>query len=597
MKKISYLDGERLRRALIAGSNFVIDQHGYLDKINVYPVPDGDTGTNLASTMHTIAEALNTNIQNSIAAVSQVAADSGLMGARGNSGAIFAQFFQGLSEGLKGKVRVRTVEFATALENAAKLAVEAIANPIEGTILTVMKDWVQHIKDNANQTHDYVQLMRESVKSANDSLADTPNKLPILKKSGVVDAGAQGFVYMLEGIIHFIEKGKISKDSEDINEIEQIDLGDHSFEFDDDLKFPFCTEAVIIGEEMDRKVLKEKLMTVGDSTVIAGSDTKIRVHTHTDHPKAVFDVMREFGLVQNEKVDDMAQQQRDSQGHNKNKIALITDTACDLPKELIKKYNIHRIPLRLYFGVENYLDQMNISADDFYEKIEQHDDFPKSSQPAASEFNRMYQLVTNYFKSAISIHVPAKYSGTYQAGKLAAGKISDQISVIDTKNLSVGIGLIAIEAAEAINAGKSHEEVTEIIDQSIKDCFLIINFKTMDYAVRGGRISKAKGLLARLLGLKPLIGLDADATLLTLAKAYNQSSAYKKLWEVIQKQAQGKTSFKFAIGHADAPEDAAFFEEKIKSTYNPDLIYTTKISPALGVHCGPGAIAIAMLAK
>jgi dihydroxyacetone kinase-like predicted kinase len=201
---IGYLDGRRLSRGVIAGARFVADRTEPLNRINVFPVPDGDTGTNVASTLQKIAAGLARVRQRHVREISRVLADEAVGGARGNSGAILAQFFCGFCEGLPDRARISTRDFGAAVVRAAESAYGAIARPVEGTILTVIRDWSRHVFDRAGEVSDFAELLPESLEEAKKSLANTPKQMKALEKAGVVDAGAQAFVYLIEGIVRYL---------------------------------------------------------------------------------------------------------------------------------------------------------------------------------------------------------------------------------------------------------------------------------------------------------------------------------------------------------------------------------------------------------
>ena len=190
--------------AVIAGAHFVGERAEPLNKINVFPVPDGDTGTNLATTLQKIAAGVARLKERHVRRMSAALADEALGGARGNSGAILAQFFSGFSEGLPDRPRVSTTDFADAVLKAADSAYGAIARPVEGTILTVIRDWARHVANRAKEIRDFAVLLPDSLKVAKRALEDTPKQMAALRKAGVVDAGAQGFVYLLEGIVRYV---------------------------------------------------------------------------------------------------------------------------------------------------------------------------------------------------------------------------------------------------------------------------------------------------------------------------------------------------------------------------------------------------------
>ena len=338
--QIKYINGIRFKRFIITSAQRINQMEQYLNDINVFPVADGDTGTNLAATMSNIVKEVKKCKDASFARVSSVIADSALMGARGNSGAILAQFFQGLAEATQDKVRLSTESFAQAAIKAAEQARKAISQPQEGTIITVMKDWAEHLVKNAPYTPDFVELFKKSLSKAKESLAKTPDKLLLLKRAGVVDAGAQGFVNILEGIVNFIEYGKVrslevlSSTGERIRSfnLDKIDSG---------INFRFCAECLLEGINLDLGTVRQKLSSLGDSLIIAGSEHKAHIHIHTDNPEDVFTELSECGTIVKTKVDDMRKQhtkiKADAHGES---IGLVTDSTCDLPLEIIKKYNI-----------------------------------------------------------------------------------------------------------------------------------------------------------------------------------------------------------------------------------------------------------------
>ena len=190
--QIKYLDGDRLYYAFLIGGNAVIKDKNYLNKINFFPVPDSDTGTNMASTMESIV-------------------DAALSGARGNSGLIFAQFLYGIGERIKNVKRISPSLFGESVKEAVKYAYKAIVSPVEGTMLTVMKDWAEAVYQRRKEKKDFAELLSHSLQVAEKSLKETPKKLAVLARAGVVDAGAKGFVDFLEGITNFIKRGRLRK--------------------------------------------------------------------------------------------------------------------------------------------------------------------------------------------------------------------------------------------------------------------------------------------------------------------------------------------------------------------------------------------------
>ncbi|WP_309542073.1 DAK2 domain-containing protein [Nitratidesulfovibrio liaohensis] len=327
--RISYLDGIRFRRVVRAAARRLIEKHGHLNAINVFPVPDGDTGSNMAGTMKSIVASTSATPESSIGRMSSIVAESALMGARGNSGVILAQFLAGFSEGVKDLSRVSPRDFAEAASLAARRAVEAIAHPKEGTILTVIRDWAEHLRENCHSYKDFHHLLYDSLDRARQSVQETREKLAALKAADVVDAGGLGFVYLLEGIAEFTERGTINRPGKAAgaadttgaasahgdDEAASATLGEAQERVAvEELTYGYCTECLIRSEAaspIDREELRVRLEELGDSIVVAGAGAVTRIHVHTDTPDTVFAIAAEYGEVSHHKAEDMLRQHRD----------------------------------------------------------------------------------------------------------------------------------------------------------------------------------------------------------------------------------------------------------------------------------------------
>ncbi|HOY25683.1 MAG TPA: DAK2 domain-containing protein, partial [Mesotoga sp.] len=307
-KILNVIDGPTLFNAFFSGARAVIKEQGYLNKINVFPVPDGDTGTNLASTMRSIIEL--TAVSQSVGKTSRSIADAALMGARGNSGAIFAQYIHGLSNAIGNKESLDSGSFAKAVQEAVPYAYDAMSTPVEGTMLTVMKDWAEALNSAGNSENSFLEMITRSNEVAKKSLEETPEKLDVLKKAGVVDAGARGFVAFVEGIKIFLS-GKTMEMEDEV--IPDIELRNHVHVDETNIQFRYCTEAIIEGTGIDHASLKRDASSFGDSVVVVGSDKRTRVHIHTNEPADLFYRLGKYGSITQQKVDDMEMQYRVSQ--------------------------------------------------------------------------------------------------------------------------------------------------------------------------------------------------------------------------------------------------------------------------------------------
>jgi len=595
--QIEYLNGIRFKRFIINSAQRINQMEQYLNDINVFPVADRDTGTNMAVTMNSIVEGVNKCKEASFARISSIIADSALTGARGNSGAILAQFFQGLAEATKDKTRLSTETFAQAAIKAAEQARNAISHPIEGTIITVMKDWANYLIEHAPHTPDFVELFNKSLSKAKISLAQTPDKLLILKKAGVVDAGAQGFVNILEGIVNFIEYGKIKSlkvIASTTNKMRSFNLG----KVDSGINFQFCAECLLEGNNLDLEIIKQKVTFLGDSLVVAGSKNKAHIHLHTDKPEDVFTELSEFGIITKTKVDNMHKQHTKIKldTHTKS-IGLVTDSTCDLPPELIKKYNIQIVPVVIQVGKKSYLDRVEIKPKDFIHILETSNEKLSTSQPAPASFIKVYVKAAQKHKSIISLHISEKLSGTIQSAHMGRKDMehSNKIHIIDSKTSSVALGLLVSEAAQLIQEKYKLEEIINRLKIAADNVKIFISMPTLKYVIRSGRLNKTKGFLGTLLNLKPVLTVNSDGNIVEAAKVVGQKRVIKKTLDLAIRFAKSVKHPRFAVTHVAAPELAQWYGYKIRNTFNSSKIMITEASPALSVHIGIGGAAIAVL--
>ncbi|WP_461210278.1 DAK2 domain-containing protein [Desulfocurvus sp. DL9XJH121] len=594
--RIQYIDGIRYKRILFAAAQRLIDNYEYLDEINVFPVPDGDTGSNMAGTMRSIVDGSAEALDSSIDSMSRVIAEAALLGARGNSGVILAQFFCGFAEGVKDMVRVTPRQFAEAMTRASQRALEAMSSPKEGTILTVITDWAQHLGDNCEKYRDFPELLHDSLGRARQSLKETTDKLASLKAAGVVDAGAQGFVFLLDGIVDFVERGRLDRKAEK----RMIGRKGPSGRIQErvaveELTFRFCTECLLHGAAIDRDALRAELESMGDSLIVAGTDTVARVHVHTNEPEGVFRIAGAHGEVSRRKVDDMLKQHRDIVAQARQKVGIVTDSCCDLPEEFLAQHGIRVAPLTLTLDGEEYLDKVDISPAEFNDRLRVCGS-AKTSQPAPMHFKSLYDEMLGQFDSVVSIHLTGGSSGTYQAAANIGRQVDDErVTVLDSSTLTVAQGLVVREAALAAGLGMSAEEVAEVAREAIERVRIFVSLDTLDFAVRGGRVSRKEGLIAKALCVKPVLTFDRQGKARVVGKALGSRLAERKLMHEVRAYAREHQNLRFAVAHVAAEETAQRYRKLIWDEFGAEPKFVLEASPVLGCYSGLGAAAIAVL--
>ena len=303
------IDGLLLKRMIISAANNLENNKIMVNALNVFPVPDGDTGTNMALTMKSaVKELMNIKDLNpSIQQIAEAAANGSLMGARGNSGVILSQIFRGFSKALKGRELLDSKALASAMMEGSNTAYKAIMKPTEGTILTVIRLTGEHAIKVAANTDDVVTLFEQIIEKSNLVLSQTPELLPVLKKAGVVDAGGKGLVIIFEGMFLSMKSGKILELREKIEELEEeANMGNPVFS-NAELEFGYCTEFFIKGSAPEA-TLKKHLAKHGDSIVMVSDENLTKVHVHTNNPGIVLEFAMQYGQLSKIKVDNMREQ-------------------------------------------------------------------------------------------------------------------------------------------------------------------------------------------------------------------------------------------------------------------------------------------------
>lgn len=592
------LDGKQLYYSFLAGAQRIFDNQKLLNKINVFPVADADTGTNLASTMRSI---IDTNIPtDNIKITADALADAALIGARGNSGIIFAQFLYGFSNEIKSEESLSVQSFKEIIKEAVKYTYDSISNPVEGTMITVLREWSEGLDAIHEKVDTFKQLITESYQSAKISLAETTSKLEVLAKHNVVDAGAKGFVVFLEGMIDFFQHQEIKKilPTRNVVKFQSLEAEDISHE---DITFRYCTEAMLIGNKLNKAKLKEMIEPMGDSLVIAGSPLKLRIHIHTDEPTVLFEKINTLGDITFQKVDDMVMQQ-DVMENRKNSIALMTDSTCDLPPEIIEKHQIHVLPLSIHMGNTYFLDRVTLDAKRFYTIFDSLKERPSTAQPGFKDFTNKLSYLSTHYDSVLGMHLNASMSGTYSNAKKSAKSISWQmkkkIDIIDSKKLTGSLGLLVLRLAEAIESKKySHDELLVLGENWTQKSDLFVSVKTLKYIAKSGRVSPIKGFIGNLLNLKPIITIDNEGVSSLLEKSFTEEASMKKMMNHFDNTLAKGELWGYSITHANNLTTAEWYEKALTKLTGQKPKFISISSPVLGANVGPGVVAVSFLLK
>ena len=580
------LTNELIYKSFMIGAKNVISEKNGLNAINVFPVPDGDTGSNLASMMSTIIE--KARLGKTSEETMQSIADAAIVGARGNSGIIFAQYIYGFSMGVKEE-EITPERFVQIVENASNQAYKAISKPVEGTMITLMRQFAKTLSTLKNASRNFIDLLSKAYESLKEDLAKTPELLPVLKENKVVDAGAKGFVHFVEGFIKAF-KGEDVIVTHEHEHIEEMHV-DHL----EDSEYRYCTEALVRGENLNVEQIKKDLVVFGNSLVVAGTNRTVRIHIHTNEPEHVFSYFDGYAKIIEQKVDDM-KRQFETANHRKYPIALVTDSIADLPFDLVEKYQIHMVPLNLMIDDQNYFDKLTIHNDRFYQIMDKQGVYPTSSQPNVKSLENLYSFLTTYYDEVIVITVSQKMSGTYQAFVEASKAFPNKkIHVINSKQNSGAEGLIVMKAAEMIDQGKSFDEVIHGVEALIPHSRILVSVKTLKYMIRSGRLKKAKKVVAQALNLKPIISIDEAGEGIIFDKGFNIKTADKKILNFMKKTHEESGIVDYAIVHAKADDRVVQYEKALTEMLGKKPTYIMEISTIVAMNAGIGSLAVAYI--
>lgn len=304
--ELKTINAELLAKMFKQGTFELNKNKAMVDALNVFPVPDGDTGTNMSLTMNSAVESLSKQVFDSVEEVSKSVSKGSLMGARGNSGVILSQIFRGFAKGCKGKTELTSQDLCIAFKDAADTAYSAVLKPVEGTILTVIRKIADKAMEYAGEDLDQVELMKLLIKRGEETLEKTPDYLPVLKQAGVVDAGGKGLLFILQGCLDAMEGKTVDFDS--VKETVSKELPAQSIMNTDDILFAYCTEFIVEGDNMDGNKLRNVIEKMGDSMVFVQDEDLIKVHIHTNAPGIALEEALKFGSLKKVKIENMKDQ-------------------------------------------------------------------------------------------------------------------------------------------------------------------------------------------------------------------------------------------------------------------------------------------------
>jgi hypothetical protein len=592
---IAYVDGPRLARALFAASDWVAAGREEINRINVFPVPDGDTGTNFSLTLRSVADALRAVGDAPLPDTARAMARGAVLGARGNSGMMLAHFLLGFADSLGDRLTANAVDIAGAIRLGSDRLYASLDDPREGTILTVAREAAAAAERVATPDMDIGDFMHRLLDEGEVALARTPDLMAVLKEAGVVDAGGKGFVRMIEGVVRFIEGDPILP-AEPISTGEFMSpaaLADVAAERD----FQYCTEVMVRGEQMPpANEVRQAMRTFGGSLQVLVSGNLLKVHVHTDTPEAVFTYAARWGTIEATKADDMRAQHRDlSHAHAARRpVAVVTDTSADLSDGVLDRHHIALVPLQVMFGDEVFQDRVQLKPEEFYRRLRISRTLPTTSQPTPADFVRVFRDARGEADEVVAVLLSSTLSGTYQSAQAAVKAAGlTGIHLVDSASASFGVGLLALRAAELAESGWKAADVARELERLRGQSGCLVTVDHFDNLIRSGRVTRGKAWLAGMLDVKPILSLDVSGRIQPVDRVRGRDNVVPKVLSLLDKRLTPRPrAIRFGIAHAEAPEVAERVRTALVAAYQPRDCFVSLATGVLGTHVGAGAWAV-----
>jgi DegV family protein with EDD domain len=519
---------------------------------------------------------------------------------------MLSHFLLGFADGVEGCERIDTAEFSAALGIGATNLYDALEQPVEGTILTVIRDTADAA--DRSETQDFVPLIEQLVEEARDSLARTPELLPVLKKAGVVDAGAKGFVSLLEGV-HYLMTGDpiLALESGSEPEFSAAAVAQVEYPIDEE-QFRYCTEALVRGDALPSQAeVRGVLREMGDSLIVIRTGSVLKLHVHADEPELVFDYLRGLGELVTHKAEDMRAQhaavERAASGHiqlARRPVSIVTDSAADLSEEVVRAHGIHVVPMTLIDGDKTFRAGIDISAEEFHRRLAEDAALPTTSQPAPAAFLDSYGLAAEEGESVVAVLVSSTLSGTFASGEAAAARFDGApVHVADSRSASVLQGLLVMKATELAELGWEPEDIVREIGRIRNQSDLLFTVTTFDRLLASGRVGRGRALLARFLGIKPVLSLGAEGKVVPVGKALGVRRVRSKLMELVDTRIPtGATNVRFGVVHVGVPEIVEPITRELRARYGQHVeIISAPATPVIATHLGIGAWGVAYMVE
>ncbi|WP_196296712.1 DegV family protein [Methanosarcina mazei] len=607
-REYTELNASTFKKMIMKSVDQLREHQNAVNSINVFPVKDGDTGTNMLNTMIGVKNSLEELSDNSFETISKELINAIILSARGNSGTILAEYFRGFMLEIKDIQVLTGSHLVRALKNGSNNAQQALEQPTMGTILDVFSAAAKGADLAHKETNDICKILDEALKYALIALKNTQFILPQMQRSQVVDAGGAGFLFILDGLRAGVSD-RNSKISEEF-------ISKPMIVQDEELSFQYCVEAVLKDIGVPIEELRKKIENLGNSFHLMGDIDLLKLHIHTNRPNSIKEICQDTGRIVDWKVDDIQEMQKEyltnlqkSQEHadilhynisrsvTKNRIAVVTDSSSDISEKWLKQYPIFIVKMPVILANDPTDLAERVTLKEFYNRMATEENFvPITSQPNVKQFIDAYEKALDIADIVLCIPISSSLSGSYRNAVQAKNKLDNEnIFVIDSYSASLGVSILVHIVFELQKAGKDYLDIlTELyaIRGRMGQYFIANDTK---YLFRGGRLTRSRYILGHILHIHPLLQLK-DGYILDTGRRIHSTNPEKQvimLAREIEKFITRREPLCIYIVHSNAEAKALKLKEYLeKNNLSKGIIEIAEFGMVVGSHLGPGVLAI-----
>jgi len=586
---MEHITPENLKEMMLLSCKNVESRKEEINKINVFPVPDQDTGNNLAKTLGGIKEAIEKKEFKNLKEISEAALDGALNTAQGNAGVIYTGFLAGfLSDLDEGRLDINKLN--SAFEKGAVRARQSIQNPKQGTILDVIDAVAETFKKESGKERDVMVVLKKSAENAKEALLATREKMELYRRANVVDAGGLGFLIILESYLEAVDPSWVEAAEKEEKHSEKVKR------FIQTINYRYEVVCLLKNPKIDERKIREKLKRLGNCLDIVQVKDKMKLHIHTDYSEEVKKILRDAGQIQNLRIEDMAKEVVGEESVRKVAIGIVTEDVADLPLKVMERYQVETVPL-----VFNWPAGEDLPGENLYQKMREADkrgikEFPKTSQAISKSYSGAIQKQLNKFEKVLVITLTSKVSGCYSSAKQAETEIAKprRVFVLDSLNASAGQALLVLRAIELVQEQREMEEILEEIKELIPRTFFYVLFEDPKWVEAGGRVGKGQANWIRRMkriNLHPLLTIKKGKVVsggVVFAKDMAEA-LYKKIAKESEKDRKKGKRIRVIISHADNSEEAERLRKMLKEI-KAEVPFVSLASPVVCSHTGPDTL-------